>query len=98
MRKSTGLVAVVVLFAFAWFAVPGHRPHAAGQVRVEIPNAAGKADQKWEYVTFSVSAGDIAGGGQHNLATHGKQGWELCATVPYADEKQTFLIMKRPLK
>jgi hypothetical protein len=97
MRKSTALVAVTALFVLAWFAFPERRPYAAGQVRVEIPNAAAPAfGQKWEYATIIVDSNAIAVAGQQHLNAHGKQGWELCEAVSH--ETQTSLVMKRPLK
>jgi hypothetical protein len=96
MRKSTALV-VVALVLFAWFALPQYRPDAAGQVRVEIPNAAAPGiGQKWEYETIIVDTGGLPNAGQQQLREHGKHGWELCEAVSH--EIQTFLIMKRPMK
>lgn len=81
----------------AWFAFPEYLPYAAGQVRVEIPNAAAPGvGQKWEYTTIIINSDDIATAGQQHLNEHGKQGWELCETV--RQQQQTFLIVKRQLK
>ncbi len=92
MRKSTALVAVVALLVLAWF------QYVAGQVRVEIPNAAAPGvGQKWEYTTIIVDTRGMADAvQQQQLAAHGKQGWELCEAVSH--ETQTFLILKRPMK
>jgi hypothetical protein len=93
MRKPTALVAIaVVLFVLAWCAFPEFRPHAAGQVRVEIPNAA-KAVQKWEYETFSALKDQPT---ETELSQFGKEGWELCQVIPR--EPHSLLIFKRPLK
>jgi hypothetical protein len=93
MRKPTALVGVAVLFAIAWYAFPEHVPDAVGQVRVEIPNAAAKADQKWEYETFSALKNQLTG---REFSLMGKEGWEFCQAIP--GDPHTVVVFKRPLK
>jgi hypothetical protein len=97
MRKSIALVVVAVLFLLAWYAFPEHRPYAAGQVRVEIPNAAKAEAQKWEYLVVHQEPRQlIAVGGEKGLNAYGMDGWELCQAI--TSESTTTVILKRPLK
>jgi hypothetical protein len=98
MRKSIALIVVAILFVLAWFVFPEYRPYAAGQVRVEIPNAAKAEIPKWEYEAIEFASFDVAGPGKRELNQRGKQGWELCGTTSYPPQNNTVLILKRPLK
>jgi len=98
MHRSTAVAVVAVFFVLAWFAFPNYRPDAAGQVRVEIPNAAKAETQKWQYDVIAIGTTDVVGGGKNELNRRGKDGWELCGISLDPQFKQAFLILKRPLQ
>jgi hypothetical protein len=83
MRKSTFVLAVLLLVAIAWIGLQGSSPRAA--------DAAKPVAQKLEYKTIDW------GSAQYSLNQYGVDGWELCGVVP--DRSATInstVILKRP--
>jgi hypothetical protein len=83
MRKSTFVLAVLLLVAIAWIGLQGNSPRAADPPK--------PARQKFEYKTIDW------GTATYGLDNYGADGWEVCGVVP--DRSATInsaVILKRP--
>ena len=82
MRKSTFVLAVLLLVAIAWIGLQGNAPQAA-----DPPPGV----QKFEYKT-TVWRGE----NEATINALGAEGWELCGVVPEQHAADAVVIFKRP--
>jgi hypothetical protein len=88
MRKSTALVAAVVLLALTLIAVVANQQSVA-----QAPDVSrSRLMLTWEYKTITQNAAEATESTALNKL--GAAGWELCAAVPNG-EAPPFLILKR---
>jgi hypothetical protein len=82
MRKSTFVLAVLLLAAIAWIGLQGNSPRAA--------DAAKPAAQKFEYMQTDWQDAE------KELNNLGRNGWEVCGVIPNQIQWQSVVIYKRP--